>query len=411
MTMTEANSIAPLMRRRIVYIDHTAQLGGGEIALLNLVGNLDCTRFDPHVILFADGPLRERLDRQGIETTLLPLDPSVVAAKKDRLGLRSILRVGDLFKTLRFILRLARALKNLRADLVHANSLKADILGGLAAKWAGIPVLWHVRDRIADDYLPRRVAKMFRALCRLLPDFVVANSAATLSTLQLRKQRSRVVHDGTVPSAPGPFPQSAGALTRVVLVGRICRWKGQHVFIEAAHRVRRLFPAAMFQIVGSPLFEEKLYERELHERVRQLNLDDCIEFLGFRDDVLDVIGQSDILVHASIIGEPFGQVVIEGMAAGKPVVATHGGGIPEIVVDGVTGLLVPMGDAPRMSLAICRLMDDPKAARKMGELGRQRVLEHFRIEHTVDKLQGIYDEMLAGSLVPSPPVLRGRGLG
>jgi glycosyltransferase involved in cell wall biosynthesis len=393
MMTTESNSIAPSARRRIVYLDHTAQWGGGEIALLNLVSHLDLTRFDPHVILFADGPLRERLDQQGVKATVIPLDPSVVGAKKDRLGFRSLTRIGDLFTTLRFVLHLARALKTLRADLVHTNSLKADILGGLAAKWAGIPVLWHVRDRIADDYLPRRVAKLFRVLCRLLPDLVIANSAATWSTLQL-KTRSRVVHDGTLLSSPGPIQESMDAFSRIVLVGRISRWKGQHVFIQAAHQVRQLFPAAKFQIVGSPLFNEKDYECELHDMVRHLKLEDCVDFTGFRADVLDVIGQSDILVHASITGEPFGQVVIEGMAAGKPVVATRGGGIPEIVVDRVTGLLVPMGNVPKMAAAIRDLLSDPIAARKMGELGRQRVNEHFRIEHTVDKLQKIYDEIL-----------------
>ena len=201
-------------------------------------------------------------------------------------------------------------------------------------------------------------------------------------------------HDGTSVGAIAPDGERDGGPPRVALVGRLCRWKGQHVFLEAAAQIGKAFPEARFQVVGSALFEEHDYERELHELVRTLKVEERVEFTGFRDDVSALIGAADIMVHASITGEPFGQVVIEGMAAGKPVVATDGGGVPEIVVDGVTGVLVPMRDAQSMAAAICRLLADPALARRMGQLGRQRVLEHFLIQHTADKVQQIYDELL-----------------
>ena len=122
---------------------------------------------------------------------------------------------------------------------------------------------------------------------------------------------------------------------------------------------------------------------------------DAVEFTGFRMDVPNLIAGFDVLVHASTIGEPFGQVVIEGMAAAKPIVATNGGGIPEIVIDEVTGLLVPMGDAPAMASAICRVLADPANARRMGQAGRQRALECFTIERTARQAQALYDELLA----------------
>jgi hypothetical protein len=119
-----------------------------------------------------------------------------------------------------------------------------------------------------------------------------------------------------------------------------------------------------------------------------------VEFTGFRDDVAALIEGLDVLVHASTTGEPCGQAVLEGMAAGKPVVATAGGGIPEIVLDGVTGLLVPMGSARAMAEAVCRLLEDPEAARRMGASGRQRVGEHFTIQNTSRMVQRMYDELL-----------------
>lgn len=112
----------------------------------------------------------------------------------------------------------------------------------------------------------------------------------------------------------------------------------------------------------------------------------------------------DILVHASTTGEPFGQVVVEGMAAAKPVVATNGGGVPEIVPDKVTGLLVPMGDAPAMAAAIIEVLSNPTLAQAMGEAGYNRVREHFTIEITARRVETVYDSLQLrhgnGALLP-----------
>jgi glycosyltransferase involved in cell wall biosynthesis len=174
------------------------------------------------------------------------------------------------------------------------------------------------------------------------------------------------------------------------LVGRLSPWKGQHIFLEAAALVRAEFAEARFQIIGSAMFGEEGYEAQIRQQCETLGLSECVEFTGYRTDVGALIGRLDVLVHASTIGEPIGQVVVEGMAAGKPVVATNGGGIPEIVEEGVTGWLVPMGESVPMAGAIVRLLRDPEGAAKMGEAGRQRVLEHFTIELTAQRVQEVY---------------------
>jgi glycosyltransferase involved in cell wall biosynthesis len=181
----------------------------------------------------------------------------------------------------------------------------------------------------------------------------------------------------------------------VGLVGRISPWKGQHVFIEAAGQVRKRFPNARFQIVGSAMFGETEYERQVRDQVATLGLEECVEFTGFRSDVPELVAEFDVLVHASTTGEPFGQVIAEGMAAGKPVVATDGGAVPEIVQDGVTGLLVPMGQAAPMAEAILRLLENPEEARAMGAAGAQRIEEHFTMSHVVQKVEKIYDDFWA----------------
>ena len=420
-------------RRTILYLDHTAKMGGGEIALLNLVSALDRERYRPVVVLAAEGALVAKLRAAGVETLVEPLGADVIEARKDGLGLKSLLRVGQAWACCGYAFRLARLARRLGADLIHTNSLKADLYGGLAGRLAGIPVLWHVRDSIDGHYLPAPVAALFRGLSRVVPTAVVANSESTLRTLRMGRRnltatvysgvapaapalaslansgeadmRRQVVHDGYDAQAFGPpqvfgFRRAPGAAPAapapafVALVGRIADWKGQHVFIEAAALVRDRFPEARFQIIGAPLFGEHEYEASLHRQVAALGIGDRVAFLGFREDVPALLARADIVVHASTLGEPFGQVVIEGMAAGKPVIATDGGALPEIVLPGLTGLLVPMGDAPAMAEAMAALLSDPARASAMGAAGRERVRERFTIAHTVHRIEKIYEYLL-----------------
>ena len=395
---------------RVLFIDHTARMGGGEVALLHLVLALDRDRYRPVVLLFSDGPLRHKLDAAGVETHVLPLSADVADARKDALGGGTLLRIATGLRTMRFVRQVHRTIRRLRPSLVHTNSLKADIIGGLAGRLARVPVIWHVRDRIADDYLPPRIARVFRWLAGRVPRIVIANSQSTLETLfdpagggakpdavvEPRPSRYRVIHDGTLYTAADHRPPVSAERDEMLigLVGRLARWKGQHVFIEAARRLHPRFPRVRFQIIGSALFGEDAYEAELRDTVTRAGLSDAVEFTGFREDVHAAIADLDVLVHASITGEPFGQVIVEGMTAAKPVVATRGGGVPEIVIDGDTGLLVPMGDAEAMAAAIGRLLADPDLRSRMGRSGRQRVADHFTIGHTADKVQRLYDEVL-----------------
>jgi len=388
---------------RVLYFDHTSVLGGGEIALLNLLRHLDRKRITPMVVLCSGGPFADQL-RNVCEVYVLPLPERVRKTRKDSLGWRSVLNLRDFATVAIYSIRLARFAVKHDAKLIHTNSLKADIIGGLAGRLVRCPVVWHIRDRIEDDYLPRLIVRAFRLLCRFLPTYVVANSQAVLKTLHLPGEqsqvaipsgvdlRSRVVHDGTI-SPPDPAV-SVGSGHKIALIGRISLWKGQHIFLQAAATVRRRFPNARFKIVGAALFGEQHYEMEVRQLGADLGLDDAVEFTGFCANVPELIVNFDIVVHASITGEPFGQVIIEAMAAGKPVVATDGGGVPEIVQNGETGILVPMGNVQAMADAICRLVADPALAKAMGLRGQQRVRAHFGVEQTARKVEAVYEAII-----------------
>jgi glycosyltransferase involved in cell wall biosynthesis len=382
-------------RPRIVLLDHTATMGGGEIALLNLARAVDATRFEIIALLLEEGPLAEHLREIGIDVRIEPLDAAIGQTRKESLGAGSF---GKLTRSWSFTTRLKRRLREIGPAIVHTNSLKADILGGVAARRTGIPVVWHIRDRIVQEYLPGMATRVFRRLARWIPRHIVAISQSVLNTLHLpesflhEKSRARVVHDGVI--LPPHRSKIENEALRIGIVGRISPWKGQHIFLRAAAQVREKFPEARFMIIGAPLFAENDYERELHKLTEQLKLRDVVQFTGFRTDVPDLIAQLDILVHASTLGEPFGQVVAEGMAAGKAVVATAGGGVPEIILDGKSGLLVPMGDAGAMAAALLRLAGDPPLREKLGAAARQRIEEQFTIERTARGVEAVWDHVL-----------------
>jgi glycosyltransferase involved in cell wall biosynthesis len=144
-------------------------------------------------------------------------------------------------------------------------------------------------------------------------------------------------------------------------------------------------------VIGAPLFgsAEETYARELRSLVTDLDLADRVEFRGFRDDVQDELAQLDVLVHASVLPEPFGQVVVEGMAAGLPVVAADAGGPAEILESGVTGILVPAGDTAALADALRRLAEDGELRLRLGEAARLRAMA-FAPERIAPQVLEIY---------------------
>lgn len=386
-------------RTRVLFVNHTAKSGGGEVALRLLIRHLDRSRVCHQLLLFEDGPIAESL-RKDTKVSIFPLSDDIRDARKDTVGSVRLTNLYKLWTIPFFVVRLSALIRRLGVDVVHTNSLKADILGGLAARLAGKRVVWHVRDRIADDYLPARTVHIFRWLARVIPHAVIANSQATLDTLHLpqseRKKGPRtavVVHDGfDFADLPiGSHPQSAGLV--VGLIGRISPWKGQDVFLRAIQQIHAEFPNVRFQVVGSALFGETAYAAQVQRLSTELGLDRCVEFCGFVRDVQKHIAGLDVVVHASTIPEPFGQVIIEGMAAGKPVIATRGGGPNEIVIDGVSGVLIPMNDVDALASAMRKLLSDADLRERLGAGGRQRVQEAFRIETTANKVSQIYSAL------------------
>jgi glycosyltransferase involved in cell wall biosynthesis len=182
----------------------------------------------------------------------------------------------------------------------------------------------------------------------------------------------------------------------VGVVGRLDWWKGHDYFLEAMAEVVQQMPTVKGLIVGapenSPLNLE--YYRKLQAATKSLGLEDKVIFTGFREDIPCLMAAMDVVVLSSSSPEPFGRVVIEGMAAGKPVVATPAGGVLDIIENGVNGLLVPPKDSKAMAAAILRLLSDPERSGQMGQEARRRVEEAFTVQSHVAAIQQVYNVML-----------------
>ena len=385
---------------RVAFIDHCARRSGAELALARLLPGL--TEFEPVVILGEDGPLAGMLRDQGVEVHILAMDTSTREYSRNAVlpGLGAI-RAG--LSTASYSLRLARLLRSLGVSLVATNSLKSSLYGGVAGRLARIPVVWHVRDRIAHDYLPGAAVGMVRRAARILPSGIIANSQATLQTLELppatgRRLRARAIGD-PCPMEEFELParrhglQDGDALT-VGIVGRISPWKGQDVFLRA---FALAFPdsGARARIVGGALFGEEAYGETLMALADELGIAERVDFTGHVDDVAAELAGLDIAVHASTIPEPFGQVVVEAMAAGVPVVATNAGGPAEVVSDGVDGLLFPMGDVEGLAERLTRLARDGELRRRLVDGGRKTAAT-YAPPVIAAEVEDIYRQVLGG---------------
>ncbi len=378
---------------KVAYIDHTAKWSGGEVALFNILTNIS-NQIEPLVILAEEGRLAERLREKGIDVRVIPLDESIRNRGRNAVNLGAPAAALGL---LAYGRKLAPILKQEKVDCVHTNSLKSAFYGAVAAKKAGVPLIWHIRDHIGAPYLKPVVAKAIRLLSRLLPNGVIANSHSTLNALELpRTKKTLVVYSAFAKAiGEGIGKREQQKEFNVLLVGRLAQWKGQHIVLEAAKAFKN-DSRVKFWLAGDALFGEEAYKNELIQKMQQDELTN-VSLLGHVEDIQGLMSKADLLIHTSITPEPFGQVIVEGMAAGLPVIASNEGGPVEIVVPGVTGMLIQPGDPVVLADSITWMLNHPEDRRRMADSGMKRVKEHFVIENTVKDIVDYYKGLLAAT--------------
>ncbi len=359
----------------LVVSNHGAIVGGGELSLIDLLRGLDRDRWAPVLVVPAEGDVAVQARELELPVHVIPL-PTL-----RRPGSASIRSVSAL-------VRLAGATD---AALVHANGSRAMAYAGIAGRLTSRPVLWHVRIADSDGLVDR-------ALCATAT-VVVATSHAVARRFAWAPSKVRLVPNGV--DLKRFSPRAASAILRaglavpqaapvVVSVGRHVPEKGYRHLLAAAALVQPTKPGVHWILVGDGELRS-----ELEAQARQRGLSSQVHFTGWRDDVADVLALADVFVLPSE-SEGFGRVLVEAMAMGRSVVATTVGGIPDIVLDGETGLLVAPADPVALSNAVGALLDDPARAARLGAAGRARAESTFSLGAHIDAVERVYDEVLGG---------------
>lgn len=338
----------PGARPRVGYLVHSAAPSGAELALLR-AARLWADQMDLTLIFGSAGLMPARFSDAGIQTLVEPMPGSASATRRQSGVLATVTGVASL---LRYALQLRRVLKQGKFDLVVAGSLKSVVYGRLATVGLGCRFVWSCHDRISSEYLGPIAHLYSRFLPRVI-DGVVANSRSTLETIRIGSLPALVCPPG-VDVGNGAAARSVETSVRNVgILGRLSPWKGQAEGIRAFALAGQ--PDLRLHVVGGALFGETDYAASLQDLAEELAISDCVTFYGHVDRPAELLDSIDLLLHTSVMPEPFGSVVVEGMNHGCVVVATSPGGPAEIIDDGQNGYLVPAGDVRAMADAIRRV--------------------------------------------------------
>jgi glycosyltransferase involved in cell wall biosynthesis len=344
---------------------------GADRMLLVVLESLS-TLVEPLVVLpddAAPGPLSEALHAIGIETRRLPL----IVIRRRYATPSGLARLA--WRSTQSVIGMARLARRWNADVIYSNTATIPI-GGIVSWLVRRPHVWHIHEITQS---PRWFARVVGLLSHVGRTRVVAISEAVAAWLDAGGSVDPTVLLNPAPDIPArPIPQSEPV--RVLMMGRVNGWKGHDVFLDAAEALHAKGREAEFRLVGGPVpGRPEPYER-VRARVARIDpTGSWLTFAGWSSKPLDEIAGSRIVVLPSTEPEPLNITALEAMAVGRPVVASRIGGLPEVVADGVTGILVEPRDPSSLANAIDRLLMDESLAEEMGRRGHERARDRHSV--------------------------------
>ena len=371
-------------RRRVVHVITSLAVGGAQRHLLQLLTD-PADGLQQDVIYFRDHDLRDAAERLAGGVRHIPM--------AERWGWV-------------WVPRLAGAIDAGDYDVVHTHLLRADMYGAVAAHMARAPALVATKhnleerlERPAWRWLHRRTARM--------PDITIGISEAVrqwaVTTGGAAASRTRVVHYGIDAGRFAGLDRAAARealgldLTAPVVLcpARLDPQKNHGLLLRAFEVVRRDVPDAVLLVAGGPQLGSEIYERDLRVLAELIGIGDGVRWLGVRGDIEQLIAACDVVAMASE-WEGFGLALLEAMAAERPVVATAVGGVPEVVADGQTGVLVEAGNTTAFAQTLVRLLRDEAERERLGATGGRRAREVFTLDRMRAATVALYDDVLQG---------------
>ncbi len=370
--------------RRVVHIITSLAVGGAQRHLLQLLTDPP-DGLQQDVIYFRDHDLRDEAERIAGRVRHVPMAGRWGSA---------------------WVPRLARAIGAGDYDVVHTHLLRADMYGAVAARLARTPALVATKHNL-EERLERAGWRWLHRRTARLPDITIGISEAVrewaVTSGGAPESKTRVVRYGIDAESFAGLDRAAARTAlgldqnaRVVLCpARLDPQKNHGLLLRAFEGVRRDVPDAVLLLAGGRQLGSEIYERDLRSLTDLIGISDGVHWLGVRDDVEQLIAACDVVAMASE-WEGFGLALLEAMAAERPVVATAVGGVPEVVADGQTGVLVEAGNTTAFAQALVRLLRDEAARERLGAAGGRRAREVFTLDRMRVATVALYDEVLRG---------------
>ena len=372
---------------KILFLDQSGNLGGAE---LNLLDTAKLYRNSCLVALFADGSFAKALAENQVPVRIL--SNKTLKIYKDSNFWQSIQNIGLFLPLITEIIKLSRD-----CDLIYANTQKALVAGAIASLVTSKPLIYHLHDILSLEHFSQTNRRIAVSLANRFTSMVIANSQATKTAFIESGGEERlveVVYNGfdlekyyVSRDRATQLRQELDLQGRYVIghFSRLSPWKGQHILIEALTHCSNTTAI----LVGDALFGEDEYVARLHQQVQDLELGDRVRFLGFRNNIPELMAMCDLVAHTSTSPEPFGRVIVEAMLCGKPVIAAAAGGAVELIESDRTGWLTTPGNVGELANKIEQCRQNPELTEKIALAGKASASERFdllNIEQQIDRL-------------------------
>lgn len=387
------------MIKTILYIHQSAELYGSDKALYFLVKAInDKPNFNVIVVLPNNGPLKDLLESCGIKVLVFP----VIKVSREMFTLRNMLYLP--FNINSKTKELKKVLGDTKVDIVHSNTL-AVLLGAFYAKRYRIKHIWHIHEIIKK---PKIVRFFYPILVQKLTHLAVFNSKASRDFLcennQKLTKKAIVNLNGMDREVPQTSAQGITEIRRNLfevsnedivlgLVGRISKWKGQHLLLEVFNKLQTQYTNLKLMFVGSAPPNQEYLVNELESKIKQFNLESKCKIISFQTNIWSIWDSLDLAIVSSTEPEPFGLVAIEAMLSKKPVIAAKHGGLLEIVEDGQTGYFFEPNNTTDLEEIIIRSISNPDRLERFGMNGYERAKSHFSFKSHLDRFIDIYENL------------------
>ena len=384
--------------KNILFIHQSAELYGSDKTLLLLLKNLDKNKFKPVVLLPFDGPLKEALENENIEVVIAP----VLKLYRKLFTPKNLI---GFFKDIKAAFKIVNELhKKYQFTLIYSNTL-AVLLGIMFAWKNNIKHLWHVHEIIEK---PSLFKKAFVGLLSLKSNtHIVYNSQATKVFWELNKSiinKGVVIWNGIEIYTPESSTYELFDIRKnlflaqpneiiLALVGRISRWKGQMILLDAFNNLVQKNENIKLVFVGAPPPNQEKFQEDLEDRISSFKLNDKVLIIPFQNEIHKIWQAIDIAVVPSTEPEPFGMVAIEAMLAHKPIVGSNHGGLTEIIENNATGFLVTPNSVQDLEIALEKLIQNELLRKEMGEKGYLRVTKAFSVVQYVDSFEKFFEKV------------------